>query len=166
MHKYVMLGTRIPNVKLGRLRGGEVQVVTARNIFERRRSIVLGVPGAFTPGSTRQHVPEFIRNATRLKASGYGELICIVPNDPFVVQMWAEMIDPEEKLLFLSDGNLDFTRALGMSSHNRPLFLGQRSKRYLMTVDDGIITRLRSATGGVMAALPPILYADEEMTFL
>lgn len=166
MHRYVMLGARIPNVRLGHLRDGEIQSIAARTLFERRRSIVLGVPGAFTPASALRHVPAFIRNAARFKAAGYDQLVCIVPNDPFVVQIWAEKIDPEGTIQFLSDGNLDFAKALGMASHHRLLFLGQRSKRYLMTVNDGIIIRLRSTTGSVLAPLPLAPSAHEEMTFI
>lgn len=167
MHKYVMLGARVPNVELGRLHRGNVEKITARDLLEKRRSIVLGVPGAFTPGCTHKYVPAFIRNAGRLKASGYDQLICIVPNDPFVVQTWADMIDPEEKLRFYSDGNLDFAKALGMASHHRPIFLGQRSKQYLMTVNDGIITRMRTTAGSILAPpAPPAPRAPEEMTFI
>lgn len=42
MHKHLMLGTRIPKVKLACPDDGKVQIVDAPALFARRRSIVLG----------------------------------------------------------------------------------------------------------------------------
>lgn len=154
MSKDVVLGGKIPNVNFGYLDEGQVRSISARKVFEYHRAIVLGVPGAFTPSCTQLYVPDFIRNAARLRASGFSELICIVPNDPFVVKAWADMLDPQRKLTFLSDGNLDFATALGMTSHDRQLFGGKRCERYLMTVEDGVIVRLRSEPEGASATLP------------
>ena len=76
-------------------------------------------------------------------ASGYNQLICIAPNDPFVLKAWSRLLDPEKRLEFLSDGNLDFARALNLKVENRELFLGWRSERYLIIVENGSITRFR-----------------------
>jgi peroxiredoxin len=139
----ILIGSRVPEVQFGQLVDGEVRCISASEVFAYHRAVVIGVPGAFTPVCTKQHIPDFIKNVDRLNASGFSQLVCIAPNDPFVLAEWARIVDPETKLLFLSDGNLDFTRALGMECSNRPLFLGCRSERYMLIVDDGTITRLR-----------------------
>ena len=43
----------------------------------------------------------------------------------------------------LSDGNLDFTRAIGIELDARVVGEGFRSQRYAAIVDDGIVTDLR-----------------------
>jgi peroxiredoxin len=162
----IVLGSRVPDVDFGYLQAGQVRTIAAQKAFAHRRVIALGVPGAFTPTCTDLHIPDFIGNAERLKASGFDALICIAPNDPFVLKAWADGLDPTGRLLFLSDGNLDFATALGMAIHNRALFLGKRSERYLMIVEDGIIVRLRSEPDGILAASPYSRTGIAEVAFI
>lgn len=60
-----------------------------------------------------------------------------------MLDAWSRQVDPTRKLRFLSDGNLEFTRALALDAGNRELFIGTRSERYLMIVENGTIVRLR-----------------------
>ncbi len=143
----IITGSRVPDVQLARLEAGDKIVsVAARALFAYGRALILGVPGAFTPICSKEHVPDFVRNADKMTAIGYSHLICIAPNDPSVLAAWAGPLDPGGKIEFYSDGNLEFTRALRLEVTNRPLFLGQRSQRYLMSIEGGIITRLRVET--------------------
>lgn len=103
----------------------------------------MGIPGAFTPVCTQHHIPEFVASADRLTASGFSHLICIAPNDPFVLKAWAQQIDPQGRIEFYSDGNLEFARSLGLLEQVTHLYLGWRSSRYLMVTDGGVIRRLR-----------------------
>ena len=140
----IITGSRIPDVQLAALDDrGEVRAVAAAELFAYGRALVLGIPGAFTPICSTQHVPDFVQNADRLTAQGYSHLICIAPNDPFVLDAFARQFDPDRRIEFLSDGNLDFTRALNLEARNRALFLGRCSQRYLMIVENGLITRIR-----------------------
>ncbi len=137
-----LVGCRVPDVSLGFLARGEVESVSTAELFRSGRSLVLGVPGAFAPVCTKQHVPDFVRNAEKLTELGFARKICIAPNDPFVLEAWARTLDPEGKLRFLSDGNLDFTNAMRLGSTHRDLFLGARSERYMLIVEDGILRRV------------------------
>jgi 2-Cys peroxiredoxin 5 len=147
-HDYVQAsaGFRIPDVALAELVNGEVSVVRTNALFGGQRVAVIGVPGAFTPVCTRQHLPGFIANAKALRASGFSALICIAPNDPWTVQRWAQDLDPHGAIRFLSDGNRDFVRRLGLMARETQLFLGECSKRYVMTVDRGAIERIQVET--------------------
>lgn len=136
-------GNRIPEALLARLEDGRVRPVSSVELFRGQRSLVLGVPGAFTPVCNGRHIPDFIENAPALRKAGFTQLLCIAPNDPYVVDVWARTLDPTGQIQFLSDGNLDFTRALGLLNKERYLFLGLRSHRYLMSVRGCIITHLR-----------------------
>lgn len=142
----IVLGSRVPSVKLGYLSDGAVAALSTDALFAGVKSVVIGIPGAFTPVCSQQHVPDFVANADRLSASGFAQLICIAPNDPFVLEAWRCQMDPHHKIRFLSDGNLDFSRALGLSEAHNDLFLGNRSKRYMLIVHDRTIQRVRVET--------------------
>jgi len=139
----IINGGSVPDVQLGRLVGDEIQSVSARELFAYGRAVILGIPGAFTPVCTKQHVPDFVKNAEKLRASGITHLICVAPNDPFVLDVFARKIDPTGKIEFLSDGNLDFVSALNLKAQNKKLFIGWRSERYLLVIENGQIVKLR-----------------------
>ena len=143
MQQTNLSGTRVPEIRLGFLEDGEVRSVSTADIFAHGLTVVLGIPGAFTPVCTKRHLPDFISNAAKFEKIGCRQLVCIAPNDPFVLEEWARKVDPAGTIRFLSDGNLQFTRALGLDSANHELFIGTRSQRYLMIVENGTIVRLR-----------------------
>ena len=45
-------------------------------------------------------------------------------------------------MLFRSDGNGDFTRAIGLDFDGSKFGMGTRSQRYSMLVDDGVVKEL------------------------
>lgn len=53
-------------------------------------------------------------------------------------------------MLLLSDGNGDFTKAIGceLDLSDKPVGLGVRSRRYAMLVDDGVVKVLNLEEGG------------------
>ena len=54
--------------------------------FSSNKKIVLfGVPGAFTPTCTRNHLPGFIKYIDKIKEKGIDEIICFATNDIFTM---------------------------------------------------------------------------------
>jgi peroxiredoxin len=104
---------------------------------------VIGVPGAFTPVCSEEHVPGLVANADKLRKWGFRQIVCIVASDPFATDAWAKLMDPQGKVRFVSDGNLDFAREFGLIVHEHKLVLGDRSERYLFAVRDGVIEVFR-----------------------
>lgn len=139
----VMNGNRVPNVELGFLEQDRVRSIATEALFREGRALAIGVPGAFTPVCTSRHLPDFLLSADRVKEAGFEQLVCIAPNDPFVLDAWAKTIDPAGKIRFLSDGALDLAEALGVIDVDRKSFLGRRSKRYLLAVENGVIVRFK-----------------------
>jgi len=135
--------TRVPDIQLGFLDNDNVRSLSASALFAHGRTVVLGVPGAFTPVCTRKHIPDFLNQADMFDMQGCRQLVCIAPNDPYVLETWARQVDPDRRIRFLSDGNLEFTRKLALERLNPDLFMGERSERYLMVIENGIIVRLR-----------------------
>lgn len=135
-------GHRVPQATLAELWLADVRPISSEALFAGRTCLVVGVPGAFTPTCSEKHLPDFIEMSDRLKRSGFDDLIVLSPSDPFAVAAWAAQVDPDGKLRFVSDGNLEFTRKAGLTSHEDRFFLGERSKRYLMIVRNAIVDRL------------------------
>lgn len=142
MFRTIRVGERVPPVQLGRLRNGMVQADSLEALCAGRRIILVGLPGAFTPVCSGTHVPDFVQKAPQLKASGFSDIVCIAANDPWALEDWRVTLDPEERLTFLSDGNLDFARKTGLTRNDRDLFLGERCRRFVMIVNNAVVERL------------------------
>ncbi|XP_042002514.1 peroxiredoxin-2E-1, chloroplastic-like [Salvia splendens] len=86
--------------------------------------------------------------AAEFKTKGVNTIACVSVNDAFVMK--ADLGIGEEVLL-LSDGNGDFTRAIGceLDLSDKPIGLGVRSRRYAMFVEDGVVKVLNLEDGGV-----------------
>jgi peroxiredoxin len=125
----ILNGSRVPAVLLARLENNTIRTISTEKLFAYGQAVVMGIPGAFTPICTQRHIPEFVQNAERLTAAGYSHLVCIAPNDPFVLDAWARRVDPLSKIEFYSDGNLEFARSLGLLEQVSHLYLGWRSSR-------------------------------------
>ena len=78
-----------------------------------------------------------------LRASLSREDIQVVGiNDPFVMDAWGKSTGAEGRITLLSDGNGEFSEAIGMTFDGSGFGLGTRSLRYAMVVDDGTVTAL------------------------
>lgn len=139
----ILVGMRIPGVMVAELDEGQVRPVSAHDVLGRGRTLCIGVPGAFTPVCTERHVPSLVRSAERLRRSGFDHLVCMVASDPFATDAWQRVVDPKRWIRFVSDGNLNFCRALALNTHEQSLFLGDRSERYLLVVQSGAIEKVR-----------------------
>ena len=63
-------------------------------------------------------------------------------NDPFVMQAWGESQHVPRGLRMLSDGNGDFTRALGLEMDASGYGMGLRCKRFALYAEDGVVKQL------------------------
>jgi peroxiredoxin len=107
-----------------------------------KRIAVFGLPGAFTPTCSAQHVPGFVKQADAFKAAGVDEIWCISVNDAFVMGAWGREQQCGGKVRMMADGNGDFARATGLTLDLTARGLGLRSQRYSMLVEDGVVRSL------------------------
>ena len=112
---------------------------TTDDIFKGRKVVLVAVPGAFTPTCHRNHLPGYVEKAADIKAKGVDAIAVTAVNDVFVMDAWAKSSNAADKIEFLSDGNGDFAKALGLTMDGSGFGLGTRSQRYAMIVDDGIV---------------------------
>ena len=60
---------------------------------------------------------------------------------------WAKERGVNDELIMLSDGNCEFTSAIGLEMDGSGFGLGKRSQRYAMIVDDGVVSVLNIEAG-------------------
>ena len=94
-----------------------------------------------------QHLPGYVDNAQSLKDKGVDTVACVSVNDPFVMGAWGKDREVGEDLMMLSDGNGDFTEAIGLEMDGSGFGLGTRSQRYAMIIDDGVVSTLNVESG-------------------
>jgi len=119
--------------------------VTMAEKVKGRKVVIFGLPGAYTGVCTTAHVPSFMRTADAFKAKGVDEIICVSVNDPFVMQAWGEATGATDAgLTLLGDAESEFTKAIGMNFSAGPVGFVERSKRYAMLVEDGVVKVLNA----------------------
>ena len=142
-----MLGREVPDVTLKtRVRDESVggpnpfrwQDRQTGDLFGKGRVVVFALPGAFTPTCSTEQCPAFERNYDDLRAAGADEVYCLSVNDAFVMFQWGKNLGLN-KVQLLPDGSGDFTRRMGMLINKEHLGFGQRSWRYAMVIDDGVV---------------------------
>ncbi len=109
---------------------------------------IFGLPGAFTPTCSAQHVPGYVAKAEALKAAGVEEIWCVSVNDAFVMGAWGRDQKTAGKVRMMADGSADFTKATGLTLDLTARGLGLRSQRYSMLVVDGIVKTLNVEAPG------------------
>lgn len=142
MPRRVRVGERLPEVYLAQARGPDLVQVNLEKKLLGRRVILVGLPGAFTPVCTGQHLPTLVAMSDQLKRSGIDEILCVAGNSPWVMQVWAEKVDPDNRITFLSDGNMELARAAGLTARAPDLYLGECSARYTMILNQAVIEKL------------------------
>ncbi|TWG78793.1 peroxiredoxin [Cupriavidus gilardii J11] len=107
-----------------------------------RRVVVFGLPGAFTSTCSSKHLPGFVRHADAIRAAGIDEIWCVSVNDANVMGAWGREHGTTGKVRMLGDGSAEWTRLLGLDQDLSKRGMGVRSRRYVMVLDDGVVTHL------------------------
>ena len=144
----IKVGDRLPNVTLTLATAEGPRPVTTEEFFKGKRVALFALPGAFTPTCSAKHLPGFKQLAQDIKGKGVDVIACLSVNDAFVMRAWAEDQAVGEDIAMLADGGADFTKAVGLDFDASRFGMGQRSQRYSMIVDDGVVKELNVEQGG------------------
>ena len=126
--------------------GGEWKEVDTQEIFAGRRVVVFALPGAFTPTCSSQQLPGYEDLYDNIKADGIDEIYCLSVNDAFVMNAWFR--DQKiTKVKPIADGEGAFTQGMHMLVNKPKQGFGNRSWRYSMIVNDGLIEVLFEEKG-------------------
>jgi peroxiredoxin len=134
-------GDTLPDAKVVVLtEKGPAQISLAERLAG-RKVVIFALPGAYTGTCSTAHLPSFVRTAGDFAAKGVDEVMCLSVNDPFVLQAWAEQGGADKAgITMIADAEAEFTKAVGMDFSAPPVGLVNRSKRYAMAVEDGVVT--------------------------
>mmetsp|Transcript_28184 Transcript_28184/g.57912 ORF Transcript_28184/g.57912 Transcript_28184/m.57912 type:complete len:200 (+) Transcript_28184:90-689(+) len=141
----VKVGDKIPSavLKEGQADYGAPVDVNIADLIAGKKVAIFAVPGAFTPGCSKSHLPSFITAQDELKAKGVELTICIATNDAFVMEAWGRTSGGSDAgIIFLSDANAELSRALGLAIESDVMV---RTKRFSLIAVDGVVTHYFSS---------------------
>jgi peroxiredoxin len=147
----IQVGDRVPSATLLKATAEGPEPVETDTFFAGRKVALFSVPGAFTPTCSARHLPGFVDRAEELKGKGVDEIACVAVNDAFVLQAWAQQSGAEDKVTMLSDGNGDFSKALGLTMDASKFGMGTRGQRWSAIVDDGVVRELNVEEPGAFS---------------
>ena len=80
-------GDKIPNSEFYYLdESGAPKKISTSELFNNNKTIVIGVPGAFTKVCSAKHLPGYVNNFEDAKKKGITKIICVSVNDPNVMK--------------------------------------------------------------------------------
>ena len=108
--------------------------------------LLVGVPGAFTPTCTEEHLPGYVKLKQSFFDKGIEKLIFISVNDPFVIKKWLDFNDANG-IEFISDYDHNFLTKSGFKIDLSQIGLGMRLSRFAILLNDGVITKIFDEDG-------------------
>jgi peroxiredoxin len=138
----IKVGDKLPQATFRLMTADGPAPKTTDDLFKGKKVVLFAVPGAFTPTCHKNHLPGFVAKSDEIKAKGIDAIMVTSTNDVFVMDAWAKASGGAGVIEFLSDGNADFAREIGLSLDGSGFGLGTRSQRYSMIVEDGVVKEL------------------------
>ena len=135
-------GDKLPAAEFSVMTADGQQKLSTDVIFAGRKVVLFAVPGAFTPTCSMNHLPGYLAACDAIKAKGVDTIACTSVNDVYVMNAWGKANGTDGKIMMLADGNGDFARAVGLNVDLKAAGMGERSRRYSMLVENGVVKTL------------------------
>ena len=136
----------IDDFKVPIIKKGVSSVSSLKSEFINKKIILFGVPGAFTPTCSEEHLPGYAKSMEAFKQKGVDKVIFVTPNDPFVVKSWSKGFE-ESGIEFISDGNGEFRKKSGFEIDLSSAGLGKRFTRFAILIENGIVKKIFNEKG-------------------
>ena len=133
----------IPSSEVFILENGEPVKKNIENFLKNKKSVIFGLPGAYTSVCSAKHLPGYVKNSEKYKEKGVDQIICISVNDPFVMNAWGKENNVGNKIIMMGDPFLNFTKAIGAEVDKSGRGLGIRSNRYTMLIDNLKVVKIQ-----------------------
>ncbi len=144
----IQIGDKLPSVTLTQATLDGPKPISTDDLFKGKKVALFAVPGAFTPTCSARHLPGYVDRAEAMKAHGVEVIACLSVNDAFVMKAWGDSQSVGDDIMMLADGGGEFTRAVGLTMDATKFGMGERSQRYSMIVDDGVVKSLNVEEAG------------------
>ena len=139
----IKVGEKLPSSELFYLdQNNNVKKVDILDLCKDNKTIILGMPGAFTKTCSALHLPGYIKNFELANKKGISKIVCIAVNDPNVMKAWGDNQNAGSKIFMAGDPFLKFTKAIGAEVDKSEKGLGIRSNRYTMLVEKGEVKKV------------------------
>lgn len=136
----ISVGDELPRETLLQMGDEGPEEVALGPLIEGRKVVIFGLPGAFTGTCHNSHLPSFIRTRDKFTEKGVDEVICVAVNDPFVMQAWDQATGAGAAgITMLADSGAALTKAMGLDFTAPPAGLYDRSHRYALYAEDGVV---------------------------
>ena len=133
-------GDKLPDAPLCRVGPNGPETVQMADLLRGRKVVIFGLPGAYTGTCDAAHLPSFMRTIEGFREKGVDEVICLSVNDPFVMAAWGAASGATKAgISMMGDSSAGFTKAVGMEFSAPPVGLYDRSKRYALMAQDGVV---------------------------
>lgn len=136
--RFVSAGSKIPLTPVFHdSPGNEVDLADATKLG---KSVIVGVPGAFSPACSASHVPGYAKVADQFKSKGYNDIFVVAVNDAFVTKAWAADLGTGNAVTILADPAGAFSKELDVLFDAKKFFGNDRCKRYALLVENGKVS--------------------------
>ena len=137
-------GDKIPTSEFYYLdESGAPKKISTSELFDKNKTIVIGVPGAFTKVCSAKHLPGYVKNFEVARKKGITKIICVSVNDPNVMKAWGETQNVEDKIFMAADPYCVFTKSIGADIDRFDRGQGMRSARYTMLIENNIAIKIK-----------------------
>ena len=136
-----------PEVTFYQLIDGNPQKVKSSELFNKKKILLVSVPGAFTPTCSNHHLPGYIKYFDQFKEKNIDEIYFVSVNDSFVMDAWLNSYS-EKKIKYIADSDSELLNSLGLEIDLSIIGLGKRLSRFAMLIDNGLIKMIFDEKGG------------------
>ncbi|MBL7045746.1 MAG: peroxiredoxin [Parcubacteria group bacterium] len=136
----VVFKTRVRDESIGGDNPYKWVEVSSDDLFAGKKVVLFALPGAFTPTCSSTHLPGYESKYTELRELGADEVYSLSVNDAFVMNQWGKNLNVKNVKL-IPDGSGRFTKEIGMMVKKDNLGFGERSWRYSLYIEDGVIKK-------------------------
>ena len=137
----IQIGEHLPDATFTVMTESGPAPLTRAELFGGKKVVLFSVPGAFTPTCSARHLPGYVDLSGEILGKGVDTIACMAVNDVFVMNAWGKSANAD-KISMLADGNGDFTRAIGLELDASGFGMGERSQRFALVAEDGLVTQL------------------------
>ena len=129
----------IPDIKIPIINNGVTTISSLQDEFKNKKIVLFAIPGAFTPTCSDKHLPDYIKSFDLFKKKGIKNIYCLSINDEYVMKAWLLSHPNSEKIIGIADGNAEITKYFDLLIDKTKNFMGFRSARYSMIINNNII---------------------------
>ncbi len=139
--KMIKIGEEIPDIEYC-IKSDACNIIKkTRNEFKNKKIIIFSVPGAFVSDYPASMLYGYESNYDQFKELGIDDIYCTGTHDYFVFNNWFKSEEIKNVKCF-PDGNSEWAKKTGFLVDMRSSFMGNRSHRYAMIIDNNKIKKV------------------------